>query len=56
MSPEPIQCSGTYGMLQGEAYVKHLMKTYVGQYGSVAMFALIELGVKVKVRAHVWSA
>ena len=31
------------------------MNIYVGQYGIVAMFALVELGVKVKVRERVWS-
>ena len=36
-------------MKQGEEYVKHLMSSYVSEYGITARFALMELGVKVKV-------
>ena len=46
-----IQCDT--GMKQGEEYVKHLMCSYVSEYmnmyGIIARFALMELGVKVKV-------
>ena len=46
-----IQCDT--GMKQVEEYVKHLMCSYVSEYmnmyGIIARFALMELGVKVKV-------
>ena len=37
--------------------MKHLTSSFVSEYGIMALFAMLELGVKVKLKVceHVWS-
>ena len=40
VTPLPVQCAT--GMKKGEAYVKHLISSYVAEYGIVAYFAIMD--------------
>ena len=44
------------GVVQGEAYVAHLKNAYIAEYGMLSWMVVMELGIRLKVRAKGYVA